>query len=312
MKAQRGEPATTVESGLAALTTGSWRSGRPALRQYIEDRLALVRVKTFLGVVIEVVVGAHLAGPITGHQAIRVAGAAAVAGAVTACVNGVNDILDIASDAVNKPHRPLPSARVSPASATRFAFVLAAVGLGIAAWLGVVEFAIAVVLLASGLLYCVRVRSTVVVGNLLVAALAGSPIVYGAYVSTHRVSERALIATVVLVSFMAAFEVLKTFRDGAADRIAGYATLATRYDRRYSLGLFAALVLVTSAACLLPLIVRAGTAYFLVMGAGVVAPTLATTASLLYRRGEMTTVLLVLRGMGYSWWPGLFALGWLM
>jgi geranylgeranylglycerol-phosphate geranylgeranyltransferase len=312
MKAQRGGLAGTVQSGPPASPTRQWRSGGRALRQYVEDRLALVRVKTFLGVGVEVVVGAHLAGPVAEHQVIRVAGAAAVAGAVTACVNSVNDVLDVASDAVNKPHRPLPSARVSPASATRFAFVMAALGLGIAAGLGVAEFAIAVVLLALGLLYCVRLRSTVVVGNLLVAILAGSPILYGAYVCVHRVTDRVLIATVILVTFMAAFEVLKTFRDGAADRAAGYATLATRYDRRYSLGLFVALVLATSLVCLLPLAVRAGPAYFLVIGAGVIAPTLTTTALLLYRGGHPTAVHLVLRGMGYSWWPGLFALGWLM
>jgi 4-hydroxybenzoate polyprenyltransferase len=294
------------------VTTRGRRSGSSALRQYVQDRLALVRVKTFLGVAIEVVVGARLASPATEHQAIRVACAAAVAGAVTACVNGVNDILDVASDAVNKPHRPLPSGRVGTASATRFAFVMAALGLSIAAQLGAVEFAIAVVLLASGLLYCFRLRSTVVLGNLLVAVLAGSPIIYGAYVSAHRVTERALIATVILVTFMAAFEVLKTFRDCAADGIAGYATLATRYDRRYSLSLFAALVLATSVACLLPFVVRAGPAYFLVIGIGVIAPTVATTVLLLYRRGHTAIVLLVLRGMGYSWWPGLFALGWLM
>ncbi|MGE5828540.1 MAG: UbiA family prenyltransferase [Micromonosporaceae bacterium] len=288
------------------------RDGGSPLRQYVEDRLALVRVKTFLGVAIEVVVGAHLAGPITGHQVIRVAGAAFVAGAVTACVNTVNDILDVASDAVNKPHRPLPSGRVGTASASRFALVVAVLGLGVAAALGLAEFAVAVALLASGLLYCVRVRSTVIAGNVLVAVLAGSPIVYGAYVSAHRVTARVLIATVILVTFMAAFEVLKTFRDGAADRAAGYATLATRYDRRYSLGLFAALVLITSAVCLLPVTVRAGPAYFIVIGAGVIVPTLTTTALLLYRDGHATAVLLVLRGMGYSWWPGLLALGWLM
>lgn len=311
MKVQRGDPAGRVVSRPPALTRRGG-NGRSALRQYVEDRLALIRVKTFLGVAIEVVVGARLAGPTTEHPAIRVACAAVVAGAVTACVNGVNDILDVATDAINKPHRPLPSARVSTASAARFALLMAALGLGIAGWLGLVEFAIAVVLLASGLLYCVRLRSTVVLGNLLVAVLAGSPIVYGAYVAAHRVSERALIATVVLVTFMAAFEVLKTFRDAAADRVAGYVTLATRYDPRYSLGLFTALVLTTGVACLLPLAVHAGPAYFLVIGAGVIVPTLATTALLLRRGGDPATVLMVLRGMGYSWWPGLFALGWLV
>jgi geranylgeranylglycerol-phosphate geranylgeranyltransferase len=288
------------------------RTHSTALRQYVDDRLALIRVKTFVGVSVGVIAGARLSGAITEVSLARLSGAAFVAGAVTACVNTVNDILDVTSDAVNKPHRPLPSGRVTSASATHFALVTAVLGLGVAAPLGVVEFGAATALLALGILYCHRMRDTVVFGNLLVAGLAGSPIVYGAYIAAQRVTVKVLIATLVLVIFMAAFEVLKTYRDGAADRVAGYTTLATRYDRRYSLGLFVALVVATSTASLLPLTVGAGPAYVLVMGLGVVAPALAGAAFLLHRRGDSTAVLLVLRGMGYVWWPGLFALGWLM
>jgi geranylgeranylglycerol-phosphate geranylgeranyltransferase len=268
-------------------------------------------VKTFLGVAIEVVAGAQLADVvITSTVAIRLTCAAVLAGAITGCVNTANDILDVESDTLNKPNRPLPSGRVTPASATRFAVAMAVVGLGLAVPLGVVAFAVAVLLLVAGLAYCFRTRSTVVLGNVLVAALAGSPIVYGAYIA-GQVTAKAVIATVILVIFMAAFEVLKTFRDSAADRVAGYTTLATRYGRRHSLGLFTALVAVLSGAYLLPLAVASGPAYFVVMGVGVIAPTLAATVFLLHKNGHTTAVLLVLRVMGYFWWPGLLAL-WLM
>jgi geranylgeranylglycerol-phosphate geranylgeranyltransferase len=276
-------------------------------RQYIEDRLALVRVKTFLGVAIEVATGAQLSDAvITPGVALRVACAAVLAGAITACVNTVNDILDVESDTLNKPHRPLPSGRVTSESATRFAVVLGVLGLGLAVPLGAAAFAVAVLLLVAGLCYCFWTRSTVVLGNVLVAVLAGSPIMYGAYVA-GRVNAKVVIATGLLMIFMAAFEVLKTFRDGAVDRVAGYTTLATRYGRRHSLGLFTGLVVTLSGVYLLPLAVAARPGYFIVMGIGAIAPTLVATVFLLHKNGHTNAVLLVLRMMGYFWWPGLLA-----
>jgi geranylgeranylglycerol-phosphate geranylgeranyltransferase len=294
------------------LTSTQSRARSTGLRQYTDDRLTLLRIWPLLGAALSVVVGVRLAATPSEVGWPRVLGAALVAGAVTACVNTANDVNDIAADAVNKPHRPLPSGRVSPASAIRLACATALLGLALAASLGRGELLAAAALLALGLVYCHRVRSTVVWGNLLVACLAGSPVPFGAYVAAREINRKVVFATAILVSFMAAFEVLKTFRDRAADRAAGYTTLATHRGRRHSLGLFAALVAVTCAVSLLPLTLPVGAPYFLVMGAGVCVPALAVTVFLFRDGGRPAAVLLALRVLGYSWWPGLFAVGWLM
>ena len=169
-------------------------------RQYIEDRLALVRVKTFLGVAIEVATGAQLSDAvITPGVALRVACAAVLAGAITACVNTVNDILDVG---VGHAEQATPAVAIRPGHVRVRDSIRRRFGC-VGAWSrhaarcgGVCRRGAAS--LVAGLCYCFWTRSTVVLGNVLVAVLAGSPIMYGAYVA-GRVNAKVVIATGLLM-----------------------------------------------------------------------------------------------------------------
>src|SRR5215213_3052865 len=97
-----------------------------------------------------------------------VAGAAATVAVVLAigmlgiqfCIGSVNDLVDVGLDARTKPWKPIPSGLVSPAVARLFAVATGSVALVASATQGPFVLALAVVMLACGLLYDAWLKPT--------------------------------------------------------------------------------------------------------------------------------------------------------
>jgi geranylgeranylglycerol-phosphate geranylgeranyltransferase len=192
--------------------------------------LALWRVRACAAGAAAVFLGAYLA---TG--AARPIGLLAVAaagiGLVIGFANAVNDIVDRSADAIDKPHRPLPSGRVSVRSATAFAVATALAALACSAPLGLWAGIWMAVLIAVSVAYSVALKGTVLVGNAFVAACAAVPLAYGAAVSGEATGTVWVGCALVFV-FMFSYEVLKTAADLRGDAAAGVRTVATRWGSR--------------------------------------------------------------------------------
>lgn len=94
----------------------------------------------------------------------------------------LNDILDEAKDALERPQRPIPSGRVSRAAAWRFYAILTFVGLAAAACVNLVSLAVAAALAITVWLYDGPLKRTILgpfvmgacrSGNILLGASAG-------------------------------------------------------------------------------------------------------------------------------------------
>jgi 4-hydroxybenzoate polyprenyltransferase len=201
--------------------------GTITLPRRLADLVMLVRLPSCLAGGASVLLGIHLAG----HQAWPL-GQTALLGVLSmvlavAAANAVNDVLDVSTDALGKPGRPLPAGRLTIrvagaiSAATGLAAVVLAVPLGRPAVLWVA------VLLAVAFLYSYRAKNTILAGNAIVALCASSPVLFGAFIA-GGLDGLAWIGTAFSFTFMLAYETLKTIVDLDTDAASGIATLAVR------------------------------------------------------------------------------------
>jgi 4-hydroxybenzoate polyprenyltransferase len=179
------------------------------------------------------------------------AAAACGLGLAVASANIWNDIVDREVDALDQPWRPLAGGAIPLRQAIAATMVTSAGSLVFATmaagWVGVWVAVIAVASLA----YSAWLKSTVLIGNVLVAVLAVNPIVIGAVLNS-TVDPELVIKCLTFTLFLLAFEIVKTARDVRGDAAGGLTTIATVHGTHTSLRLgsavFAGSVLVSLSA----------------------------------------------------------------
>jgi len=191
------------------------------------DYLTLARVVPSSAAALEVPLGA-----LHGSAAPTVLARGAVTvWLVTAAANAFNDVRDIRADAVSAPDRPLPAGRITRRSALAFASLCAVTAVLLARFDGLAcVIVVAALLVASGA-YSVWLKGVPLLGNTVVAACAASALLYGSLL-TRTLPVAVFLGAALIGSFMLCYELLKTLRDGHADRIAGYSTLVVSYGDR--------------------------------------------------------------------------------
>lgn len=183
---------------------------------------ALARPPNCALTAVSVWVGALVSGH--PHATAAVAAAAFAAAAVAAAGNGLNDVLDLPADRVNRPDRPLPSGRLSPAAALVQSAALGAAGLGAAFVVGLAAGAIAFAVAVGLALYNWWWKRLGLPGNLLVSLLAAATFPYGAVAAGG--GGRWWVPAAFALLYHAGREVLKGAEDVEGDRPRGVRTLA--------------------------------------------------------------------------------------
>jgi len=177
--------------------------------------------------------------------------------AATSVVMIVNDVVDAEIDAVNAPHRPIPSGRITREEALRAAALISLLGAAAAlveGWLTAAAYAFVI---SAGILYNVWGKKTGLPGNIIVAGLTASPFIYAGLL-TGGITP--LIATVTLMVFLSvlAREIVKGVADVEGDSRAGVKTLAVTLGPRAAARIAALLYLAAIAVSPLPLLVGEG------------------------------------------------------
>lgn len=182
----------------------------------------------------------------------RVALAAAVVALVVAYGFVSNDYADRELDRATKPQRPLPAGRFTPRAALAVGAALALASLGLGAGLPPPLFALTCLNLALTTAYAVVLKRTVLLGNIAIALLNSSVVVFGALAS-GATSTLVLIVAAVSLLYTMGQEVLYTASDREGDAAAGLVTTAVFFGTPFSLGLFRALMLLSILAAVSPL-----------------------------------------------------------
>lgn len=163
----------------------------------------------------------------------RVFAACLSAALVTGAGNALNDFYDRKIDRINKPFRPIPSARLKPREAVIMAILLFIISLCISFFLGIPEFIVvssAVILLWA---YAAVLKQVALVGNLVVSFLGGLAFVYGSSVIYAAVA--GLIPALFAFLFHLGREIVKDVEDMEADVAQGAKTLPIRIGLRPAL-----------------------------------------------------------------------------
>lgn len=167
--------------------------------------LQLFRVPNLLTVPGDPIVGLLLASqgaPVLVWRLIAVAMASL---ALYASGLAFNDYFDQDEDARDRPARPIPSGRISPAHARNAGAILMVAGLLICLALGVVPFAVGALLAVLTLLYNGHLKRVPVVGALNMGGCRGLSVLLGsaAYTAGPLLDPKAVAAAVIVTVYIA-------------------------------------------------------------------------------------------------------------
>lgn len=141
--------------------------------------------------------------------------------------NIVNDYFDRYVDAVNKPWRPIPSGAISAATAYRVSILLFIVGTLMAFYISYTNGFIALSAAILAYLYSYKLKSILLLGNIVVAFLVGLSIIFGGAASMLNID--VIIASLFAFLLNVGREFLKGIEDIKGDKIMNIRTLATVY-----------------------------------------------------------------------------------
>ncbi|GAC1515136.1 MAG: geranylgeranylglycerol-phosphate geranylgeranyltransferase [Gemmatimonadaceae bacterium] len=192
--------------GRQTLAAGRRRSPSAAI-------LVLVRWQNAAIAATGVLVGAWwCGGRLTARRTIA---AALTAVALTALANAYNDYCDWRLDAVAHPERPLPRGELTEKSALRVAIASGAFAMigGLAA--GAIVGALTPLVVATMILYSIRLKYWGAIGNAIVAVLASMPFAYGGASAGQALLAVPLV--IVAVPLHLAREIAKDLDDASAD-----------------------------------------------------------------------------------------------
>jgi chlorophyll/bacteriochlorophyll a synthase len=187
-----------------------------------------------------------LSGSIIGYGASRapfrvvnVALAVVAAAVLNAASNGLNQICDLANDRVNKPHRPLPSGRMTSGEAWGFVAITYVAALAMAAAVNRQTFAIYLIAALSTVAYSappVRLKRHPVGSNLIIALIRGALLKVAGWAAIATVLDSIepwYIGSIYFV-FLLGATTTKDFADIEGDRAAGCITLPVKYGATWS------------------------------------------------------------------------------
>ncbi len=188
--------------------------------------IKLIRPINFLITFISVIVAAIICLP-DKIPVINIFIAALAASLVMAAGNIINDIYDVAIDKINKPHRPLPSGKITVKEAYVIYFILLFISIFISTLIN--EIVIAIVLGSVVLLffYSKYLKRIPIVGNIAVAFLTGLVFIYGGFVVENP--KAAIVPAIFAFLINLIREIVKDMEDVEGDKTAGLKTLPIRF-----------------------------------------------------------------------------------
>ncbi len=165
---------------------------------------------------------------------------------VAAGGNVVNDIFDIEVDKINRPHRALPSGRMTVRQAWMYVAFLSLIGT-LFAWLnGPLGTVIVVVFIVVGYAYAAKVKELGIAGNFMVAFSFAFGVIYGSFIYGEQVAA-IYIPIPSLLFFITAFmilqarETIKGAEDVEGDKLRDVRTIARVYGYNAAAGVAAIL-----------------------------------------------------------------------
>lgn len=147
---------------------------------------------------------------------------------ITAAGNVINDFFDAEIDAINRPDRPIPSGAVSRGAARGFAVMLFLAGILVSFFTNSLCIGIAIFNVLLLIAYAAKLKSTPLIGNIVVAYISASIFLFGG--ALNGLDGLVRIIPIAAITFFAILsrELLKDAEDVEGDRAGGADTVPIR------------------------------------------------------------------------------------
>ncbi|MCS7103002.1 MAG: geranylgeranylglycerol-phosphate geranylgeranyltransferase, partial [Candidatus Korarchaeum sp.] len=155
--------------------------------------------------------------------------------------NAVNDYFDAPVDAINKPHRPIPSGKISKREALTFYAIFSLAGVTLSSILGPLEFLIVLAFSSAWYAYARWLKRTGVPGNIIVSLGVAFTLIFGSISAGNLTMKVILFSSIAFTSNLAR-EFVKAVEDLPGDRTYNIRTLAVRIGIRRT-GILTAVIL---------------------------------------------------------------------
>jgi geranylgeranylglycerol-phosphate geranylgeranyltransferase len=146
--------------------------------------------------------------------------AAVIAFLITGAGNVINDYIDVESDRVNRPKRPIPSGKVSKDVAFAFAVALFMAGIVLSLFISLPVFMLAVINSVLLVLYSMTLQDKLMLGNMTVGYLAGSVFLFGGLAANNpgRILSPVTLFLLAMLSTISR-EIVKDLEDVEGDKL---------------------------------------------------------------------------------------------
>lgn len=169
---------------------------------------------------------------------------------ISASILVFNDYLDVETDKINAPHRPIPSNLVSPSEALYFSIFLFSTGLIISYIISVTVLLISIGLAVIGFLYNSYFKKSGLAGNMMVSFSVGMTFIFGGATVGLPFNKTVLFFAVVAALVDLGEEIAADAMDIKGDQLINSNSLAIRYGKIAALKIsgyiFTAVVMLTS------------------------------------------------------------------
>ncbi len=199
--------------------------------------------------------------------------------------NAINDYYDAEIDAINKPHRPIPSGRVSKREALNIYIALSFLGIALSIFLGFIEFLIVTAFSSSWYIYARWLKRTGVPGNALVSLGVAFTLIFGSLAAGNLTSKVIIFSSIAFTSNLIR-EFVKAVEDLPGDRTYGVRTIAVRIGVKRTGTLIFSLSLVTVALTILPVILGLTGMIYLLLSV-IISLSILMVASAMCIRGKL-------------------------
>ncbi len=150
---------------------------------------------------------------------------------ISAAILVMNDCLDVATDMINAPLRPIPSGMVSKTQAAYFAAALFIFGLGLSFTISVKALAAAMLLTVVGISYNRYFKKSGILGNLLVSFSVGMTFIYGG-IAVGNPGEKSVLSFAIVTALIdLGEEIAADAMDAEGDKLIHSKSIAIRHGK---------------------------------------------------------------------------------
>lgn len=182
----------------------------------------LLRVRNCLMAFFGVLIGATIA--YSGEAVIlnlKIIAAGIAAFLVMGAGNAMNDFFDVEIDRINKPHRPIPSGRISKSDAMMLSLSLFMIGIAIAKYINFYALLIALANSVILIVYAKYSKKLLLISNIGVSYLVASIFIFGVVsIDAFHKNEINIISIITVCAFLMTFsrEIIKDIEDMEGDK----------------------------------------------------------------------------------------------